>query len=234
MPHALMLRATLAIVLAVALATALAATRAAADPSAREPVVGLPCEGCEAIFDGLPEQLPAAARLAPATEPGSPLRIVGTVRDPAGAPAAGVVVYAYHTDQRGLYPPDERYRGTAAETHGRLRGWVRTDAAGHYRFDTIRPASYPDTDLPAHVHLHVLEPGRCTYYVDDLLFDDDPLLTPAKRQALVQGRGGNGVVVPQRDADGVPVVRRDIQLGRNIPGYPEHPGGAPAAAGRPR
>ena len=139
------------------------------------------------------------------------MRIEGTVRDGAGRPVPGIVVYAYHTDARGYYPQ----RG--ATRHGSLRGWVRSDAAGRYRFDTIRPASYPETSIPAHVHMHVIEPGRGTYYIDDILFDDDPLLTSGERSRQ-QGRGGRGIAVPRRDAAGWVVVR-DIVLGENIPGY---------------
>ncbi len=187
-----------------------------------EPVVGLPCEGCEAVFQGLPETLEWSSRIAPIGEPGEPMRIEGTVRNGDGGVAPGVIVYAYQTDSQGLYPPDEQFRGLAAGRHGRLRGWALTDAEGRYAFDTIRPAGYPGTDLPQHVHMHVLEFGRCTYYIDDILFDDDPRLTRASRGGLSPGRGGNGVVEPERDSSGTWVVRRDIVLGAEIPGYPEH------------
>ena len=33
-------------------------------PAPREAVIGLPCEGCEAVFDGLPDSLASAARIA--------------------------------------------------------------------------------------------------------------------------------------------------------------------------
>ena len=68
---------------------------------------------------------------------------------------------------------------------------------------------------------HVIEVGRCTYYIDDILFEDDPRLTMEKRAALIQGRGGSGLVAPQLEGAGAWVVRRDIHLGKNIPGYPE-------------
>ena len=186
------------------------------------PIVGLPCEGCEAIFQGLPETLEWSARIAPVEDPGEPMRIEGTVRDGEGRAVPGVIVYAYHTDAMGLYPANPAYRGLAAGKHGRLRGWTVTDAYGRYAFDTIRPVGYPGTDLPQHVHMHVLEVGRCTYYIDDILFEDDPRLTEAKRRQLTEGRGGNGVATPKRDANGTWLVRRDIVLGAEIPGYPEH------------
>lgn len=201
--------------------TGCAGAEAPSQGRTREEIVGLPCEGCEAVFEGLPEAPETHARIGRQEEPGQPLRIVGTVFDPAGAPAAGVVVYAYHTDRHGLYPTDARYRGLAAYRHGRLRGWAMTDAEGQYSFATIRPGGYPDTDLPAHVHMHVIEPGRCTYYIDDILFEDDPRLTEEKRATLILGRGGSGLVTSRIDDAGVWVARRDIHLGKNIPGYPE-------------
>ena len=185
-----------------------------------EPIVGLPCEGCEAVFEGQPATLEWQARIAPKDEPGEALRITGTVHDLAGRAAPNIIVYVYHTNAQGIYPTDERLKGLAAFRHGRLRGWARTDASGRYQFDTIRPAGYPGTDLPEHVHMHIIEPGRCTYYIDDVMFDDDPRLTAAKRQQLTQGRGGYGVATPVQDAAGAWLVTRDIVLGEAVPGYP--------------
>jgi protocatechuate 3,4-dioxygenase beta subunit len=194
------------------------------DPDrALEPVIGGRCEGCEAVFQGLPAQPDVhIARIAPADEPGEPMRIEGIVRDARGQPVAGVIVYAYHTDQEGLYPADPALRrlGNAAYRHGRLRGWVATDAQGRYRFDTIRPASYPDTAIPAHVHMHVIEPGRFTYWIDSIEFLDDPLLDVRDRPAH-EARGGSGLVAPRQDESGRWHVQRDIALGANVPGHPD-------------
>ena len=177
----------------------------------REPVLGGPCEGCEWVFDGMPRSPGSQARIAPAGEPGVPLIIDGRVTTSRGSPAAGVVIYAYHTDLRGIYPP-------GANRHGSLRAWVRTDAQGNYRFDTIRPGAYPSRDVAEHVHLHVIEPGVGTYYIDNLEFADEPLNT--RRPGA--GRGGQGLIQPTR-RDDVWHARRDIVLGRNIPGYPTSP-----------
>lgn len=140
--------------------------------------------------------------------------------DASGRPANGIIVYAYQTNAQGLYPTDDRFRGQAAFRHGRLRGWAQTDGRGAYRFDTIRPSGYPNSDLPEHVHMHVLEVGRCTYYIDDVMFEDDPRLTPNARRELTLGRGGNGVVLPSASADVGFLARRNIVLGERIPGYP--------------
>ena len=181
--------------------------------AAAEAVIGGPCEGCELIFAGMPAELSATARIAPVGAAGEPLTITGTVRTAAGEPASGIVVYAYHTDAAGIYPP-------GATRHGRLRAWVRTDAGGRYRFATIRPGAYPEGTVPQHVHLHVLEPGCCTYWIASIHFADDPLLGAEARAAMREGRGGSGLVEPRRDATGAWRVERDIVLGQRVPGYP--------------
>lgn len=182
-----------------------------ASGAADEPILGGPCEGCELVFEGQPSTLEWQAELAPSDERGEKMVLSGTVRTMSGEPVTGVVVYAYQTDAQGHYP-------AGSTGHGRLRAWVRTDSRGRYRFSTIRPGSYPGRSVPQHIHLHVLEPGHGTYYIDDVLFTDDPLLTPAQRRSLTRGRGGDGVVTPER-SDGVWEVRRDIVLGARIPGY---------------
>lgn len=178
----------------------------------REPVIGGPCEGCELVFEGMPGEMGWAARIAPPEEPGEPLVIEGVVTDAEGRPAEGVIVYAYHTDASGIYPP-------ASTRHGRLRGWVRTDGEGRYRFETIRPGAYPGGTEPQHVHMHVIEPGRATYWIDSIHFRDDPLLSEERIRVEAEGRGGRAMVDPERGEDGLWRVRRDIVLGKGIPGH---------------
>lgn len=186
----------------------------------REPIVGLPCEGCELVFEGMPESIPWSARIASQEEAGDAMRIDGVVRDREGKAASGVIVYAYQTNAKGVYPPQEGSDAVSTR-HGRLRAWTRTDESGRYRFETIRPGGYPGTVEPEHVHLHVIEEGRCTYYIQDLRFDDDPRLTETMRQQLTSGRGGVGLVSPTRSESGTWLVQRDIVLGEGIPGYPK-------------
>ena len=186
-----------------------------------EPIIGGPCEGCEGVFEGLPATLVSVSRIARLGEPGQPLIIDGIARDRRGTPAGGNIVYAYQTDADGTYRADETAPGNSARRHGQLRGWAVTDTAGHYRFVTIRPGRYPNRVAPAHVHMHVIEPGCCTYYIASIHFRDDPLLgTTAGRQEEA-GRGGSGLTSPVRGADGIWRVKRDIRLGDGVPGYDE-------------
>lgn len=182
-----------------------------AHASPKEVLVGGPCEGCELVFEGRPPKLASSARIAPAAEPGESMTIDGVVRDAAKKPVAGVIVYAYHTNARGEYPPGKT-------RHGALRGFAITDKTGTYHFDTIRPASYPNTKAPQHVHMHVVEPGKCHYTIDDLLFTDDPNLTAEHRKTQDRGRGGSGIATPTRDK-GTWRARRDIVLGAGIADY---------------
>lgn len=205
---------TLAVKVSVAM-VALACSAGAQEPvspTVREAIVGGPCQGCSNVFVGLPADLSSSARIAPHDESGEPMVIEGTVTDADGAPAPGIIVYAYHTDDRGIYPDGDT-------RHGRLRGWAETDSHGRYRFDTIRPAGYPNVRVPAHVHMHVIEPGRCTYFIDDIHFTDDQRITEAQRRRTGRGRGGSGLATPTRGDDGAWKVTRDIVLGKNVRDY---------------
>jgi protocatechuate 3,4-dioxygenase beta subunit len=179
--------------------------------------VGGGCEGCEAIHAGMPERPSWRTRIAPEGEPGEAMEIGGAVyRTDAKTPAPDVILYVYHTDAEGIYPPAPGASGSA-RNHGRLRGWMKTGADGAYRFVTIRPASYPGRRFPAHVHAIVKEPDLNEYWIDDFHFDDDPLLTEAERAGAPK-RGGSGVIRLEK-REGVWVGRRDIVLGLNVPGY---------------
>lgn len=180
---------------------------------ARERIIGGPCEGCENVFVDMPAELDWRAEIAGSEEAGERMVLEGTVRYLDGEPAGGIIVYAYHTDATGVYPD-------ASTRHGRLRGWTKTNEDGAYRFDTIRPGAYPRGGVAEHVHMHIIEPGRVSYYIASVRFDDDPQLSDSERARAERGRGGSGLATPEKDAEGVWHVRRDISLGLNVPGYP--------------
>lgn len=182
-------------------------------------VVGGGCEGCEAIYQGMPPATDATDTSAGWNEGGQKLLVTGTVYQRDGqTPAAGVILYYWHTNTAGLYVSAPGQTGEA-KRHGYLRGWVKTDAGGRYAVYTIRPGPYPGETMPAHIHFVVKEPAIANpYYMDDVVFDDDPLLTPAERGKL-GNRCGSGILTLQQK-DGWVAGERNIILGLNIPGYP--------------
>jgi protocatechuate 3,4-dioxygenase beta subunit len=152
-----------------------------------------------------------STRLAPLGEPGEPLRLSGTVYHTDGrTPATGVILFVYQTDATGRYP-QRGDTSTLMRRTSALRGWVRTDTAGHYAVETIRPGAYPSRREPAHMHLEVMPPGGMPCEIDPVEFEDDPILSPAIR-AQRPRYGGAGIVRPVRRADGVWHATRDIVL----------------------
>jgi len=142
------------------------------------------------ICRGCPKQLKSHGRIAPFKEEGDPLILNGTAYNIDGKPAAGLIIYAYQTNNEGIYPKGKTF-------HGGFRSWVLTDKHGKYNFETIRPKAYPNRSIPEHIHLHVIEPQKGTYYIDSVEFSDDPLLT----NELIESRpcrAGCGVTNPKR------------------------------------
>jgi protocatechuate 3,4-dioxygenase beta subunit len=179
------------------------------------------CEGCEAIYESPVSfaQLNETDTLPDFEEEGIKLNISGTVYKSDGkTPAPDVIIYLYHTDQKGVYAAKEKSTGWA-KRHGYIRGWLKTNAKGEYNFFTLRPASYPGSTIPAHIHPTIKEQGITEYYIDDFLFDDDPFLTEAERRKLPE-RGGNGILKLKKSGD-IYFGERNIILGKNIPEYPK-------------
>jgi protocatechuate 3,4-dioxygenase beta subunit len=181
-------------------------------------IVGGGCEGCEAVNEYGNKILEPVDTLPDYWEAGPKLEVSGTIYRPDGkTPARDVILYIYHTNQKGEYSKKGDETGWG-KRHGYIRGWIKTGADGKYKFFTLKPAAYPGRDIPAHIHPVIKEPGLNEYWIDEYLFDDDPLLTTDERKQQ-QKRGGNGVLKTKQRQDGTLVATRDITLGLNIPNY---------------
>jgi len=175
--------------------------------------VGGNCEGCS--FDLLNE----TDTLPDFNEPGPKIEISGIVYKRDGkTPAPGVIIYIYHTDQKGIYAKkgNETVWG---KRHGYIRGWVKTNKDGYYNFYTLVPASYPNSTNPKHIHPVIKEPDYNEYWIDEFVFDDDPLL-PEKERNKTRPVGGNGVLKTYTK-DGMLRATRNIILGLNVEDYPK-------------
>lgn len=89
---------------------------------------------------------------------GTQLVIYGKVIGSNGNPLKGADLWIYHTDAGGFYAKDES---------GNDQGWRQADYSarlqsgpdGNFEIHTIRPAGYPNSINPAHLHIRINAPG---------------------------------------------------------------------------
>ena len=109
-----------------------------------------------------PFYTPRTPRRATLREPGTtgePLVFEGLVFTPDCRPVAGAVVDIWHCDERGRYD-NEGFR---------YRGHQFTDAAGAYRFETIRSKRYGGRTA----HIHVKVQGETTHVLTTQVYFPD-------------------------------------------------------------
>ena len=188
--------------------------------SDKKKLVGGGCDGCEIMFVGMPTNIYSVDTSDGWTEKGQKLLVTGRVYKIDGkTPAPNVTIYYWQTDNKGYYSP-AKGMDENAKRHGHIRGWVKTDKNGNYSIYTIKPAPYPNENIPAHIHTSIKEPNIDNeYYIDEFTFDDDKLLTGEKRKAL-ENRGGSGIL-RVLISDDLQIAEHNIILGLNIPNYPE-------------
>jgi catechol 1,2-dioxygenase len=105
---------------------------------------------------------PWRTRLCPADEPGESLSIAGTVTAAGDCrPIADATLDIWQTNARGLYSnllglENPSHRGTF-----NLRGRMKSNQEGGYRFQSILPGRYPlfwPLTRPRHIHMTVTHP----------------------------------------------------------------------------
>jgi protocatechuate 3,4-dioxygenase beta subunit len=181
-------------------------------------LIGGPCEGCEAVFEYGDRELSPVDTLPDFNNNGLKLKLTGTIYKSDGiTPVENVILYIYHTNQNGIYPTKGDETGWA-KRHGYIRGWIKTNDDGKYTFYTLKPGTYPNRSAPAHIHPVILEPDGKYYWIEEYLFEDDPLLTE-KEISKTSPRGGNSGILSLKKEGDLWVGERDIILGKNVPGY---------------
>lgn len=144
-------------------------------------------------------------KLSTDADKGERILINGTVYKSDGSTvAAHTLIYLYHTDIYGIY-------GRAGEhRHGRYRGWMLTDERGKYEFESILPASYPNSTIAKHIHMTLTTVDMKEESADSILFDGDKFLTTRDREI---NRGGFDPVLKMvKGSDGMLRGTRDIRL----------------------
>lgn len=182
-------------------------------------VLGGGCEGCELMYIGMPQQIFPKDTSLGWTEGKQKLILTGKVFQLDGkTPASDVIIYYWHTDDKGLYSSNNQTPKKAKE-HGKLRGWVKSDQDGNYTIKTSRPTSYPNDNIPQHIHLSIKEPDIANEYYADLYFDDDPLYLKHKKKYGKLDRAGTELLRVLLDSK-IQIAEHNIVLGLNIPDYP--------------
>ncbi|HWN87919.1 MAG TPA: hypothetical protein VNM35_02610 [Chitinophagaceae bacterium] len=145
----------------------------------------------ETAFRELIEKYCKAETISIATDtiPGKKIKVTGTVKDTDGKPVVNALVYLYHTDSRGWYAANSPHvnMNEGDMRHARLFGYVRTNKDGKFELHTIKPSGYPQSDLPAHIHVHVTAEGYSSF-VNEFLFDDDERLVGKIRENSVSNQ----------------------------------------------
>ena len=145
----------------------------------------------ETSFRNIIEKYAKAETISIATDtiPGKRIKVIGTIKDEAGKSIPNALVYLYHTDSRGWYAANSPHvnMNEGDMRHARLFGYVRTDNDGKFELHTIKPSGYPQSDLPAHIHVHVSTEGYSPF-VNEFLFDDDERLVGKIRENSVRNR----------------------------------------------
>lgn len=184
--------------------------------SLNEPTATLQTDICddpdaaiECCFANMPKQLTSTMVIPDDDSKSEKLIISGTVYRKDKTPYPNVIIYAYHTDSKGEYSKKGTETGYQ-KWHGSHHGWCKTDKKGYYRIETIRPASYPKTTAPQHIHSAIKIPGNEPFYITDFMFKDDPNL-PKNMQNKYSLQGGSGIVDVKKVGN-VWMGKRDIVL----------------------
>jgi len=164
----------------------------------------------QAVATNSQDSVPSTVKIVSEQEPGEPLIVSGTIYSPDGKqPLPGITLYVYQTDATG------RYSTSGGDNRGtRIHGLMRTDGRGRYEFRTIKPASYPSTRNPAHIHAYVSGPGYPEYWIDEYLFADDPFIKDDAREKA-KGQGTfSPILTVTRGSDGILHAARCIRIQR--------------------
>ena len=127
--------------------------------------------------------------IATDTIPGRKIKVIGTIKNTDGKPIADALIYLYHTDARGWYAADAPHvsMNEGDMRHARLFGYVKTDKDGKFELHTIKPSGYPQSDLPAHIHVHIDANGYQPV-ITEFLFDDDERLVGNIRENSIRNK----------------------------------------------
>ena len=144
--------------------------------------------------------------LAPPGVSGERVTVEGRVLDGDGRPVPDAVLELWQANAHGRYAHPEDTQDRPLEPAFRGFGRVPTDAAGRFRFATVRPGPVPGpegTTQAPHIAVSVFARGLMCRLVTRLYFPDDPghaadavlARVPAERRSTLVARRGDGVLL---------------------------------------
>ena len=104
----------------------------------------------------------------------------GRVIDEDGKPVRDSLLEVWQCNAAGRYFHSVDQHDAPLDPHFRGLGKMLTDAAGNYRFVTIRPGAYPwgnhpNAWRPAHIHFSLFGNAYAQRLITQMYFPDDPL-----------------------------------------------------------
>jgi protocatechuate 3,4-dioxygenase, beta subunit len=112
----------------------------------------------------------------PGRAEGQVLHVMGRVLTVAGHPVPGARLEIWQANTHGRYTHPSDTNPAPLDPHFEGFAVLTTDAAGRYRFKTIKPGAYPagpDRMRPPHIHVEVT--GQSTRLVTQMYFAGEPL-----------------------------------------------------------
>ena len=153
---------------------------------------------------------------------GDHIFVHGQVRDPAGTPLANATVDIWQANNAGKY--NHAKDPNPAPLDPNFQGWgiVQTDAAGYYRFKTIKPGAYSLTFLgdegwrARHIHYKVSH-AEHQAVTTQLYFPGDPLIEQDLEivKAPEEDRWMLMSVLEEQHQSGLDIYRFDVVLAAN-------------------
>jgi protocatechuate 3,4-dioxygenase beta subunit len=112
---------------------------------------------------------------------GQRIIVSGRVLDEDARPVPNTVIEIWQANAAGRYVHTKDQWDAPLDPNFTGAGRAISDAAGQYRFITVRPGAYPwgnhfNAWRPAHIHLSLFGPAFATRLVTQLYFPDDPLI----------------------------------------------------------
>ncbi|GAA2595036.1 protocatechuate 3,4-dioxygenase subunit beta [Actinomadura fulvescens] len=119
-------------------------------------------------------------RQAPGEPLGERIIVTGRVLDARGRPVPGALVEVWQANAAGRYAHARDDHPAPLDPNFTGAGRCLTDAAGRYRFASIKPGAYPwrnhhNAWRPAHIHFSVFGTAFTQRLVTQMYFPGDPL-----------------------------------------------------------